>query len=270
MEVKVIIDNLAWKKYFAQHGLSLIVKTEDLKILFDTGQNPLILKKNLEIMEEKDDFNAIVLSHGHYDHTDGFSYFIETNNYGNANINIDIPIIMHPDAFVDRYDRTKNKYIGIKNEIKDFLKKYPKIELIEKPYNISKNIIVSGCVKRNQYYETEEFYKLENGTFKNDIVNDDMFLIVDGVVITGCSHSGIINVIEYAKKIKKVDKIRGVIGGLHLVNSSDSYIKTVKEYLENQDLEFIIPLHCTGFKALKELSSLDNFIQGHVGSVFEF
>lgn len=270
MEVKVLIDNIAYKKYFTQHGLSLIVKTKDLKILFDTGQNPLTLKKNLEIMGEKDDFDAIVLSHGHYDHTDGLFYFMEPNNYENANTNIDIPIIMHPDAFVDRYDSTKNRYIGIKDEIKDFLKKYPKTELIEKPYNISKNIIVSGSVERDQYYETEEFYRLENGSFKNDVVNDDMFLIVDGVVITGCSHSGIINVIEYSKKIKKVDKIRGVIGGFHLVNSSDPYIKMVKEYLENQNLEFIIPLHCTGFKALKELSSLDNFIQGHVGSVFEF
>jgi 7,8-dihydropterin-6-yl-methyl-4-(beta-D-ribofuranosyl)aminobenzene 5'-phosphate synthase len=95
-----------------------------------------------------------------------------------------------------------------------------------------------------------------------------MFIIVDDVVITGCSHSGIINVIEYAKKINK-NKIRGVIGGFHLVVSSNNHIQSVYEYLNNSDLEFIMPLHCTGFNAMKVLSELDNFIYGHVGKVIE-
>ena len=95
-----------------------------------------------------------------------------------------------------------------------------------------------------------------------------MFIIVDDVIITGCSHSGIINVIEYAKKINK-NKIRGVIGGFHLVVSSNNYIQSVYEYLKNSDLEFIMPIHCTGFNAMNVLSELDNFIYGHVGKVME-
>jgi 7,8-dihydropterin-6-yl-methyl-4-(beta-D-ribofuranosyl)aminobenzene 5'-phosphate synthase len=189
---------------------------------------------------------------------------------------MDIPIYVHPDAFLDRYSQNK-RYIGIDKDIKEFLKNYKYLKLINEPY-FEDNLIISGEIERNSPNEPEIFYKLvnnngngdndSNNNFEIDSVNDDMFIIVDDVVITGCSHSGIINVIEYAKKINK-NKIRGVIGGFHLVVSSNDYIQSVYEYLNNSDLEFVMPLHCTGFNAMKVLSDLDNFIYGHVGKVIE-
>ena len=275
MEIKILVENTAYKKYLAQHGLSIIVKTDDKKILFDAGQNPYVLNKNLELMGEDDNFDGIVISHGHYDHTDGLSYFID--KYKNKKSqDMDIPIYIHPDAFLDRYSQNK-RYIGIDKDIKEFLKNYKYLKLINEPY-FEDNLIISGEIERNSPNEPEIFYKLvnnngngdndSNNNFEIDSVNDDMFIIVDDVVITGCSHSGIINVIEYAKKINK-NKIRGVIGGFHLVVSSNDYIQSVYEYLNNSDLEFIMPLHCTGFNAMKVLSELDNFIYGHVGKVIE-
>ncbi|AEF96338.1 MBL fold metallo-hydrolase [Methanotorris igneus] len=258
MQIKILIDNIAYKRYLAQHGLSIIIEGKK-RILFDTGQNPLTLKKNLEIMGEDDSFDAIVLSHGHYDHADGLFYFINKEDFNTQ-------IIMHPDALLDKYDENKRRYIGINKEIKEFLKNYSNTLFVEEPYKLSKDIIISGYIPRKISCEMEKFYTLMDGEFKEDFVNDDMFLIVDGVVITGCSHSGIVNVIEYAKSLSK---IRGVIGGFHLVNASERYINEVKEYLKNQNLEFIMPLHCTGFKAMKILSDLDNFVYGHVGKVIE-
>ena len=269
MEIKILVDDMAYKRYFAQHGLSIIIKTDDKKILFDVGQNPYTLKKNLELMDEDDNFDSIVISHGHYDHTDGLSYFIDKKNK-NKKSDINIPIYIHPDAFLDRYSQNK-RYIGIDKDIKEFLKNYEYLKLVNEPY-FEDNMIISGKVERNNPYEPEIFYKsIDDNSSKNfeiDNVNDDMFIIVDDVIITGCSHSGIINVIEYAKKINK-NKIRGVVGGFHLVVSSNDYIQSVYEYLNNSDLEFIMPLHCTGFNAMKVLSELDNFIYGHVGKVME-
>ena len=269
MEIKILVDDMAYKRYFAQHGLSIIIKTDDKKILFDVGQNPYTLKKNLELMDEDDNFDSIVISHGHYDHTDGLSYFIDKKNK-NKKSDINIPIYIHPDAFLDRYSQNK-RYIGIDKDIKEFLKNYEYLKLVNEPY-FEDNMIISGKVERNNPYEPEIFYKsIDDNSSKNfeiDNVNDDMFIIVDDVIITGCSHSGIINVIEYAKKINK-NKIRGVIGGFHLVVSSNDYIQSVYEYLKNSDLEFIMPIHCTGFNAMNVLSELDNFIYGHVGKVME-
>ncbi len=278
MEVKILVDDMAYKRYFAQHGLSIIVKTENKKILFDVGQNPYVLNKNLKIMGENDNFDSIIISHGHYDHTDGLSYFMKHKKDDSKNeLDIDIPIYVHPDAFLDRYSQSK-KYIGIDKNIKEALKNYKHLVLVDKPY-FEDNIVISGKIERNSIYEPELFYRLTSNNNKNnkndknvnfeiDEVNDDMFMIVDDIIVTGCSHSGIINVIEYAKKINK-GKIRGVIGGFHLVVSSDEYINKVYEYLKCSDLEFIMPIHCTGFKAMKILSNLDNFIYGHVGKTLK-
>ncbi|ABR56101.1 MBL fold metallo-hydrolase [Methanococcus aeolicus] len=283
MEIKIIVENTAYKKYIAQHGLSILVKSDNKKILFDAGQNPYILKKNMELLNENSNFDGIIISHGHYDHTDGLKDIINNTE------DINIPIYVHPDAFLERYSNN-GTYIGIDKDIKKFLKNYDYLNLIEKPYHDkNNNLIISGKIERNNYFEPELFYKLKenekletgssqkndkikniskNPNYEIDSTYDDMFIIVDGVIITGCSHSGIINVVEYAKKINK-NKIRGVIGGFHLITSSKNHIQTVYEYFENSDLEFIMPMHCTGFKALKKLSKLDNFIYGHTGKTLE-
>jgi len=256
MEIVVLVDNIASKPYIAQHGLSIIVKTEDRKILFDTGQDPNTLKRNLKLMGEDDNFDCIVISHGHYDHTDGLKYFIE-----GGKSRLKVPIYIHPEAFVDRY--IEGRYIGIDRNLKKYLKKENLILVNDKPH-YEKDMIVSGKVERLFPYEIDPFYMvLEDGTRKVDYVNDDMFIIVEDVVFTGCAHSGIINVIEYAKKINK--NVRGVVGGFHLIHASKDYIKTVYDYLSAHNFEFIMPLHCTGLYATKVLSKLNNFIYGHVG-----
>ncbi|HID47915.1 MAG TPA: MBL fold metallo-hydrolase [Methanothermococcus okinawensis] len=253
MEILVLVDNIASRPYVPEHGLSIVVKTEDKKILFDAGPDPNILSRNLKLTGEDDNFHSIVISHGHYDHTDGLKHLIERRP--------EIPIYIHPQAFVDRY--REGRYIGIDRELKECLKRRNLILVEDKPY-YREDIIISGKVERLFPYERDLFYKvLEDGTYKIDYVDDDMFMIVEDVVFTGCAHSGIINVIEYAKKINK--RVRGVVGGFHLMHASKEYIKRIYDYLSTQDLEFIMPLHCTGLYATKFLSKLNNFIYGHVG-----
>jgi len=256
MEIVVLIDNIASKPYIAQHGLSVIIKTEDKKILFDTGQDPCTLKRNLKLIGEDDNFDCIVISHGHYDHADGLKYFIEKGESRPK-----IPIYIHQEAFVDRY--IEGRYIGIDKELKECLKRENLILVNDKP-RYERDMIVSGKVERLFPHENDPFYMvLKDGTHKIDYVNDDMFIIVEDVVFTGCAHSGIINVIEYAKKINK--KVRGVVGGFHLMHASKKYIKMIYDYFSIHNFEFIMPLHCTGLYATKILSKLNNFIYGHVG-----
>ncbi|ABR55349.1 conserved hypothetical protein [Methanococcus vannielii SB] len=259
MEVKILVDNTASSKYLAQSGFSAIIKDEGQKILFDAGQSKYVLKKNLELMNENDKFDSIIFSHGHYDHTDGFNYFIE--KYGK---NMDIPVYIHKDAFKSPF--IDDRYIGIDEKIKEFLRRYENTVYVEKKVKISKNLIISGSVERNFIYEKEKFYTIENGEKTEDVVLDDMFLVANNTIITGCSHSGIINCIENGKSIKD---IFGVIGGFHMHSASENYLKKVKEYISKQNFKLISPMHCTGFNTTKELSSLKGFKFGMVGTVFK-
>ncbi len=264
MNIKVIVDNIANKDYLAQHGLSMFITSNSgKKILFDTGQSELVLKHNYKSIVGNEDFNTIILSHGHYDHTNGLKYFINTCTDNKYNNKLDVPIYIHKDGFLERY--YNNNYIGIDKSIINYLNNYDNLYKIEKITKIEKNIILSGTVKREySYYEKDNFYYIDNnGNKKEDLVIDDMFLIVDNVLITGCSHSGIINTVEYAKSINK--NIIGVVGGFHLGCASNEYINNIYNYFKNSDLEFIMPMHCTGFNALKKLSDLDIFKFSCVG-----
>ncbi|ABO35332.1 beta-lactamase domain protein [Methanococcus maripaludis C5] len=259
MEIKILVDNTAKGKFLAQSGFSAIIKDNDSKILFDCGQNALVFENNLKLMDEDDNFDAVIFSHGHYDHTDGFNYFIE--KYGE---NLDVPIYIHEASFVDRYHG--KRYIGIDENIKDFLKNYKNLKIVEKPVKISENLIISGTIPRNNYYEREDFEKIENGQKTEDIILDDMFVIVKDIILSGCTHSGLINCVEHAKTLKDVN---GIIGGFHMGSVSENYINQVKDYLNDQDFRLVSPMHCTGFNATKELSYVKGFKFGHVGSVFE-
>ena len=255
--IKILVDNTAYKNFFAQHGFSALIEINNKRILFDAGQNPITLRENLKLFNEKDGFDYVVLSHGHYDHCDGLKYVIENDL-------INGKVIAHKDAFLDKY--SGSRYIGIDKEVKDYLLKKADLEIIEKPYKIDKDVIVSGYVPRKYEYEMEEFQCIKDGKKVKDNINDDMFLIAKGILITGCSHSGIINVVEYGKELSE---IKGVLGGFHLVGISDDYLNRVVYYFKSQDFWFM-PMHCTGFKALTKLSQLNNFVYGHVGKVVHF
>ncbi|MEO2118020.1 MAG: MBL fold metallo-hydrolase [Methanocaldococcus sp.] len=254
--IKILVDNTAYKKFFAQHGFSALIEINNKRILFDAGQNSITLRENLKLFNEKEGFDYIVLSHGHYDHCDGLKYVIENDL-------INGKVIAHRDAFLDKY--SGNRYIGINKEVKEYLLKKADLEIIEEPYKIDKDIIVSGYVPRKQSYEMEEFHCIKDGKKVKDEINDDMFLIAKGILITGCSHSGIINVVEYGKELSE---IKGVLGGFHLVGVSNDYLNRVVDYFKSQNFWFM-PMHCTGFKALTKLSQLDNFVYGHVGKIIE-
>ncbi|WP_456416954.1 MBL fold metallo-hydrolase [Methanocaldococcus sp.] len=252
--IKILVDNTGYKKFFAQHGFSALIEINNKRILFDAGQNPIVLRENLKLFNENEGFDYVVISHGHYDHTDGLKYIIENDLICGK-------VIIHKDAFLDKY--SGNRYIGIDKEVKDYLLKKADLKIIEKPYKIDKDIIISGYIPREYEYEMEEFHCIKDGKKVKDEINDDMFLIANGVLITGCSHSGIINVVEYGKKLSE---IKGVLGGFHLVSVSDEYLNKIVDYFKSQDF-WIMPMHCTGFKALTKLSQLNNFIYGHVGKV---
>jgi 7,8-dihydropterin-6-yl-methyl-4-(beta-D-ribofuranosyl)aminobenzene 5'-phosphate synthase len=260
MKLTVLTENCAGSGFLAEHGLSYLIEQAGEKILFDAGNTDVFLRnaKTLGIDIQKE-VKTVVLSHGHWDHGDGLQYI---NNK---------TLITHPGVFMKRSRQKDDSNIGLKLSQKEIEKKFTLI-LSKEPYFVSDNIIFLGEIPRENNFEAKvtpfsgEFDKL-------DFVNDDSAIVVidndELVVITGCSHAGICNIIEYACKVTSIDKVKAVIGGFHLKHNNLQTQRTIK-YLKKKKIRKIYPSHCTQLPALVAFSEVFHIEQVKTGMVFNF
>jgi 7,8-dihydropterin-6-yl-methyl-4-(beta-D-ribofuranosyl)aminobenzene 5'-phosphate synthase len=259
MRISILTDNHAGSFTKAEHGLSYLIESDGKRILFDTGQSDIFLR-NAEVMDISiRNIDIVILSHGHFDHGNGLEYLKGGR------------LICHPGCFERRYRRKDGFYIGLR-DTKDVLCR--KFELItsSEPYEISKKIFFLGEIPRLTDFESNSTsFVFENGI--PDYVSDDSavtFMLPEGLfVVTGCGHSGIVNTLEYSKRITGVTNLLGIMGGFHL-KETDLQLKETIKYLKTNRIRHIYPSHCTELPALS--SFYDNFRirQVKTGDVLEF
>lgn len=259
VKIKVVIDNsssLRMPGMFSQHGFSIFIKAylsndETFNLLMDAGTSFEATIRNLDILGIKlDELDAIVLSHGHYDHTGGLLGVIK-------NIKKRIPIIAHPAAFLPKFGlKNKLRYIGLPFKLSELEDNGGIIITSKNSLKLAEGLFVSGEIERKTSFEdVKNFYTVKNNEFVKDEILDDqaLFANVEGkglVVITGCAHAGIINTIYYAKKITNVNKIALVLGGFHLIGASKERVKeTINEFKKIRP-KIVSPCHCTGSDAI--------------------
>jgi len=242
MKITILVDNYITKRYFiAEHGFSLLIESGDEKILFDTGQDIALMynlkAKNINLKS----INKIVLSHGHDDHTGGLKRFSRKNNQFKLFAH---PAIVYP-KFKIRGETKKN--IGLKVDLSKFHTKFHK-----NPSEISQGIIFSGEVPKTNRWELEEtvYYRKVGGKLEKDSFQDDISLYIPLdkglLILTGCAHSGIINIIQHGLNITKASKLYGIIGGMHLKNASERRIKRTAKLIAEMNPGFVTISHCTG------------------------
>ena len=261
-----IKGNIPDDALLAEHGLSLMitVKTNESShcILFDCGYTKIGVPHNMEILGvDPQQIEAIVLSHGHMDHT-GALYPIAKS------LEKSIPLILHPDAFISpRFFGLDDgrKLMFPQTLIREDIEKNTDLKIVEKksPSLLTDNMIaVTGEVERVTEFEKglPNASMERNGKLEPDIILDDQSLVIKVqnkglVVISGCGHAGIINTVFYAKKITGVDTIHAVLGGFHLSGPFFEPIveKTIAEF-KRMEPGLIVPMHCTGWKAIKRFS----------------
>jgi 7,8-dihydropterin-6-yl-methyl-4-(beta-D-ribofuranosyl)aminobenzene 5'-phosphate synthase len=240
MKLFVLTENMAGDKFLAEHGLSYLIEHEEQTILFDTGHSDVFLK-NAKMMgiDISRNINTVVLSHGHWDHGDGLGY-LENKT-----------LITHPVSFIRRFRKNNDSNIGLARSKREIEKRF-KLITSSKPYKISPNIIYLGEIPRENDYEAQTTTFIdENGN--DDFIPDDSALAIinnnELIIISGCAHSGICNISEYAKKVTGLEKIKTVIGGFHLKYDDLQTRKTIK-YFKRQKIKQIYPSHCTELPAL--------------------
>ena len=258
--IEIIVENTAGKRYiYGSHGLAIKINTiredgTETNILFDTGPEPEILKHNLAVLETNlKDIDAIVLSHGHWDHTGGLLEAIKMTKKR-------IPVICHPDAFNVKLSlKPKIRYSGIPYTINE-VKEYAQPILIRNQIEIAPNIIATGEIPRRTTFEKIKGLKtIINRELTDDQMRDDQAIIIkmkDGIiVISGCAHAGIINTIKRAIEITKKEEIKAVIGGFHLIGAQDTRIDKTVEELMKMNIKRVMPGHCTGEKAMIKMAN---------------
>ncbi|MFH2220026.1 MAG: MBL fold metallo-hydrolase [Pseudomonadota bacterium] len=271
---KILADTL-----LAEHGLSLLVTVyngeQKNTVLFDTGYTGVGVLHNMEKLEVRiEDIEAIVISHGHMDHTGSLIPILDK-------IPGRIPLVLHPGAFIyPRYTAAPDgaKRLWPRTLVRDELVQ-KNIELVESktPTLIAGDrIMVTGEVKRTTPFEKGMPNALleRDGKFVQDPISEDQAIVVNLkdkglVVISGCAHAGIVNTVMSARKAAGEEAVHAVLGGFHLSGPFFEKIHddTVLE-LKKIDPEVVVPMHCTGWKAIqrfqKEFPS--QFVLNSVGS----
>jgi len=257
----------------AEWGLSILVETDNYKVLLDTGlgvsaaYNAAILGVDLSAVDR------IVLSHGHRDHTGGLQHVLSV-------MRKEIEVIAHPDIWAAKYSRTfskKEKYAGIPF-VRDALENWrASFRLSQEPVWITDNIVTTGEIVMHTEYENidRDLFVKEDGELRPDPLRDDLALVIKSqtglIVVLGCGHRGMINTLHHAQKITGVEQIHMVVGGTHLLHASREQMDLTIAELKRLDIQKIGVSHCTGLQAAATLFKEfgDKFFFNNAGNIIK-
>ncbi len=259
MKLSVLTENTASGYYTAEHGLSYFIEYENKNTLFDTGHTDVFLRNAKKLNIDVDTAETVVLSHGHWDHGNGLKYLANKK------------LICHPKCFIKRYRKNENYNIGLDLSYAELKKKF-EILVSQEPYYLSENTIFLGEIPRINSFEAQTTTFVDENRNDDFIIDDSALAIIlkdELVVVSGCAHSGICNIIEYAKKITGLKKVKAVIGGFHLMENNNQTKKTI-EYFKEQNISQIFPSHCTKFPALVAFYNEFKIKQITTGMVISF
>lgn len=278
MKLTVLIDNntLIDRYFLGEPGVSYLIQDDSKQVLFDVGYSDAFIinaqKMNLNLLNS--DF--IVLSHGHFDHTWGLDLLLKL--FTEAKIE-SIPckspaLIAHPDVFHTKSIDGLNEIGCTISESK--LKKHFDVKLTKDPFWFTDKLVFLGEIERTNDFENKEpvgeVHSKEGS--KADFLFDDTALAYKSehglIIITGCSHSGICNIIEYAKKVCGQDKVIDVIGGFHLMQPSQMQLDNTLEYFKNLGPDKLHACHCVDLDSKIALSRAANLKEVGVGLSIEY
>lgn len=255
--------------YTAEHGLCLFIETGGKRILFDTGCSDAFIKNAALMGVDLTELDAVAISHGHYDHTWGLGSLIRY--YESRGVTKKPLLLSHPDAFIRK--RWENREIGIMLG-KDILSAFFELRLARGPVKITDELLWLGEIPRKIEPARAVGKRLLNGREEDDFLSDDTAMAYSGgdglVVITGCSHSGICNIVDYSMKQTGKNKIADIIGGLHLLDEDGEKLRKMGEWLAGHSPESVHACHCTDFQAKMALAGFVPLKTAGTGTRLEY
>ena len=242
MKIYTLIENTSCVDGFAyEHGLSLYIETEKMRILFDSGQSGAFADNAVKLGIDLGKVDVMILSHGHYDHSGGIGRFLELNNTA--------PVYISSTAFGMHYN-AEDRYIGVDEELKNS----SRFVFVDDYEEIGEGITLYGADKINAVTPIDSAglkIKAPSGMIPDTFRHEQYLMIEENnhkVLISGCSHNGILNIMETMKPDV-------LVGGFHFMKKSVEEVKAPADKLMEYDTKYFT-CHCTGleqFDCMKQI-----------------
>lgn len=258
----------------AEHGFAALIEMPETSILFDTGQGFGLLNNAGEIGRDLQQISSVVLSHGHADHSGGLPSLLD-------HLQRPVSVVAHPDVFCERYWRSNFELrpIGMKAQRTDLEGQGALFSLDRGYRQLTESLYCSGEVPRRTTFEKGDPHLViadGSGGYDLDPVFDDLSLALRTerglVILLGCAHAGVINIIDHFKEQSGDERICALIGGTHLGPASEEQFQTTLAMLKQNRIARIGLSHCTGLNRGAQLYQefAGRSFYAAVGTVLDF
>lgn len=278
MKLTVLVDNQTFIDHYflGEPALSYLLELSGEKILWDVGYSDVFLSNAVKMGLSLLDLDVIALSHGHLDHTWGLEALVRL--YTEAQFekrDFKKPrLVMHPEALQPRTFHGGDEFGSMLSE--GVLRKYFDLVFSGSPLWLTDRLVFLGRIERTNGFEARKpIGKIGKGDhLEDDYMLDDTALAYRSpqglVIITGCSHSGICNITEYARKVTGEERVADIIGGFHLLEPAEEQLEGTLQYFSRLKPDRLHACHCTDLDSKIALSRTAPIREVGVGMVLEY
>ncbi|PLX96783.1 MAG: MBL fold metallo-hydrolase [Desulfuromonas sp.] len=263
------VDSVSPYGLLGEHGFACHLSTPEGDFLFDTGGGMTIMNNAEKLGIDFTYLQGIMFSHGHYDHVGGLKQVLEKTG--------PVPIYAHPDLFNERYSKNSGKLVNIgmpwkRPELEDLGAEFI---FSSASYEVTPSLTLSGEIPHLHPEETGDpnlvVPAANEEDYNADPLHDDLSLFIRSekglVILLGCAHAGLLNIIDHALAVTGENKIHMILGGTHLKFCSEEQMSATLARLEELQVERIGASHCTGLRGARRLAEKfgDRFFSASVG-----
>lgn len=253
VRITTLVENTAYGQgVLAEHGLAYWIEYGEYRILFDTGQSHILARNARRLGIDLALTDAVVISHGHYDHTGGLLKALGLAKH--------VDLFLHPAAVEPKFKcrpGTPATYIGMKPSIIKMIEEHRhirKTHWTQNYTNVCNGVAVTGEIVRTSEPESSNsgLFLDMDGTIPDEMLDDQALILETNmglVIVVGCAHAGIVNTLDQVASLTGEKQFHAVLGGMHLQEATKEQIESTYKALRRYKVKRIAPAHCTGMEA---------------------